>query len=102
VRGPLLGVLFRDGTRGSWPLVRSNLGWILLAGIGIYALYIGFYVLYSRYGASYYTVYAVASILTTSVFLGCFLLKEKFNIYTGLSVLCALASISFFALGTRK
>jgi len=97
-----LGSYFVLGTKGTLPLIRSNAGWIFLGGFGTYILYIGFYALYSRYGASYYTLYAVSSILTTSVFLGYFILKEKFSAYAILSVLCAAASIVFFALSSRK
>ncbi len=93
---------FVMGTKGSLPLIRANAGLILLGGFGIYMLYIGFYVLYSRYGASYYTLYAVASILTTSIILGCFVLRERFNAYSILSAVCALAAILFFALSSRK
>jgi drug/metabolite transporter (DMT)-like permease len=96
-----LGSYFVLGTRGSLPLIKSNAGWVLLGGFGIYILYIGFYVLYSKYGASYYTLYAMASVLTTSVVVGCFLFRERFNLYSGLSIVCALASILFFGLSRK-
>ena len=79
-----------------------NYLWILLSGIGLFFTFIGFYLLYSRYGASYYTLYAVLSIVTTSVVVGVVILKEGLNVYHILAVVTALATVALFALGQNK
>src|SRR5690606_7121176 len=61
--------------------VRRNVPWIIISGAGFYLTFVGFYFLYSRFGASYYVLYAVLSILTTSVFVGLILFKEPVNGY---------------------
>jgi drug/metabolite transporter (DMT)-like permease len=71
----------------------------LIAASGLFITYLGFYLLYTRFGASYYTLYAVISIVTTSILVGIFLLKEPFNIYYFVSIVCAVLTIIFFFAG---
>ena len=75
---------------------------ILITGVGLFITYIGFYLLYSRFGASYYILYAVFSIVTTSIIVGVIYFKEGFNIYYALSILSSLVTILFFYLGKHK
>ncbi|PJZ57249.1 EamA family transporter [Leptospira barantonii] len=70
-----------------------------LSGAGLYFTFLGFYLLYSRYGTSYYILYAVFSILTTSIFVGAFLFSERLNLYHYFSILAAFAAILLFNLG---
>jgi drug/metabolite transporter (DMT)-like permease len=72
---------------------------ILLAGGGLFLTYLGFNLLYTRYGVSQYVLYAVLSILTTTVFVGIFLLREPLNGYRIAAIVLALASIILYSLG---
>ncbi len=92
---------FFMGTKDSVEFVKQNLLWAAISGGGLFLVYIGFYFLYSKYGASYYTLYAVVSILFTSIILGNLILKEKTNPYYYLSLLTACISIFFFGLSKR-
>jgi drug/metabolite transporter (DMT)-like permease len=55
--------------------------------------------LYSQYGASNYILYAVLSIITTSVIVGVVIFKETFNIYHWLALLSSIITIALFTLG---
>ncbi len=79
----------------------NNALWIGISGLGFYFTFIGFYFLYTRFGASYYVVYAVFSILTTSIVVGILVFKESFNIYHLLSVFCAIVTVVLFSVGQR-
>ena len=43
---------------------------ILFSGFGLFLCYIGFNLLYSRYGTAWYVVYAAIAIVTTTVVVG--------------------------------
>jgi len=81
--------------------ITENYRWFLISGIGFFCTFIGFYFLYTRFGTSYYVVYAVLSIITTSIIVGIVIFREVFNFYHGLSVITALLTIFFFYLGNR-
>ena len=72
---------------------------ILLAGSGLFLTYLGFHLLYTHFGVSQYVLYAVLSILTTTVFVGIFLLREPLNGYRIAAIVLALASIILYSLG---
>ena len=92
VLGPLdAGVLIR----GHW---RS----VLLSGAGLFLTYVGFNLLYSRFGASPYVVYAALAIITTTVGVGFLYLREPVNVYHVLAVLLAAAAIVAFSLGQSR
>jgi drug/metabolite transporter (DMT)-like permease len=76
-----------------------NYKWIIFGGAGLALTFTGFYLLYSRFGPSYYILYAVLSIITTSVIVGVFVLKERMNIYYALSVATAVTTIILFTIG---
>jgi drug/metabolite transporter (DMT)-like permease len=80
----------------------DNYKTILITGVGLFITYIGFYLLYSRFGASYYILYAVLSIVTTSIIVGVVYFREGFNIYYALSILSSIFTILFFYLGKYK
>lgn len=80
---------------------QRNLGWIVLSGAGLYITNVGFYLLYSRFGASYYVLYAVLAILTTSVIVGLMLMRESMNGYQVAAMITALITVGLFALGQR-
>jgi drug/metabolite transporter (DMT)-like permease len=79
----------------TWPFM-------LLSGVGAAVTFIGFQGLFSTYGPSQYSVYAMFALLTTSIGVGVIVFREKFNIYHGLAMVCALAALVFFFLGQNK
>ena len=79
-----------------------NLKFIVFSGIGFYFTFIGFYWLYSQQGATNYMVYALLSILTTSIGVGLILFREPFNRYHVISGLLAVAAILVYGLGQHK
>jgi drug/metabolite transporter (DMT)-like permease len=88
--------------KGAGPLIRENLLWFALAGLGLFLTFVGFYYLFTRFGASYYALYAVLAILTTSIAVGVLVFHEPFNVYHWISIGCAIAAIVFFGLGRRE
>lgn len=92
-------------TGGSGQLVsglRDNTAWILVSGIGLFLTYLGFNLLYSRFGATSYAYYAVVSIVTTSMVVGVLILKERVNIYHGLAGAAALLTVILYSVGNRR
>jgi len=82
--------------------VEDNYPWILISGLGFYLVFIGFYFLYSRCGASHYVIYAVLSIITTSIIVGVIILREPFNLYHFLSIIMAIVAVVLFTIGQGK
>lgn len=73
----------------------------LLSGVGLFLTYLGFNLLYSRYGASNYILYAVLSIITTSILVGVVIFKEELNFYHWIAFGLSIVTVVFFALGNR-
>jgi len=82
--------------------VKDNYPWVLTSGLGFYLTFIGFYLLFNRYGASHYVIYAVLSIITTSIIVGTLLLREPFNLYHLMSVIMAIVTVALFTIGQSK
>lgn len=82
--------------------IRTNFLWCLVSGIGFCLTFIGFYFLYTLFGTSYYVVYAVLSIITTSLIVGILIFREQFNMYHLLSVCTAILTILLFAIGNSR
>ena|SRR6266481_304413 len=80
---------------------RDNYNYILITGTGIFITYVGFYYLYAKFGASYYILYAILSIVTTSIIVGVLIFKETFNIFYLLSILSAVLTIVLFFFGKK-
>ena len=87
--------IYSTATSRNWP-------WALVSGAGFYFTFLGFYFLYSRFGASHYALYAVLSILTTSVLVGIVLMGEKVNGYHLAAIGCALVTVLLFAIGQSR
>ena len=81
---------------------RTNWIWILMSGFGLFLTYIGFNLLYSRFGASGYVYYAVLSIITTSLIVGVLIFKEQLNIYHIASVGFSIIAIILFTIGNNS
>ncbi|MBX3096957.1 MAG: EamA family transporter [Fimbriimonadaceae bacterium] len=86
------------------PAVFLKVNWkhALFTGIGTAITYYGFYILYGKYGASYYALYGMSALLTTSIGVGVFIFREKFNVYYALSVVTAIITMILFLLGQRE
>jgi drug/metabolite transporter (DMT)-like permease len=90
---PLLGTPdYGPALRRSWPAVA-------LSGVGLFLTYLGFNLMYARYGASSYVVYAVLSVLTTSVGVGGFYFGERFTAYHYAAMLSAVVTLVLYSLG---
>jgi len=81
---------------------RPTLGWGVASGIGLLATFLGFQLLFSRHGASSYTLYAVLAILTTSIGVGVVLGGESVNRWHVASAACAIAAIVLFGVGRAR
>lgn len=81
--------------RGQW---RS----LLLSGVGLFLTYLGFNLLYGRFGTSPYVVYAALAIITTTVGVGFLYLREPVNQFHIVAVLLAVAAIIVFSIGQSK
>jgi drug/metabolite transporter (DMT)-like permease len=93
---PLVGAIQVGATlKGSWKAV-------LASGLGLFLTYLGFNLLYTRYGASQYVLYAVLSIITTTIGVGIFWLKEPVTLYHKLAIALALAAVVLFSIGQSK
>lgn len=75
---------------------------IAAAGLGFFMTFVGFFLLYSSYGASAYVLYATLSILTTTFVVGVLIYREPFNAYQAAAVLLALAAIALYTYGRSK
>lgn len=80
-------------------VAKVNGWWALLSGAGLFLTYLGFYLLYSKYGASNYILYAVISIITTSLIVGVFVFKETFNMYHWLAFGSSIVTVILFSVG---
>ncbi|HXP96520.1 MAG TPA: hypothetical protein VN809_07390 [Telmatospirillum sp.] len=83
-------------------LIRGNCRSLLISGFGLFLTYVGFNLLYAKFGASQYVLYASISIVTTSVVIGFIYLKEPMNVYHVASVLTAIAAVVLFSVGQSK
>jgi drug/metabolite transporter (DMT)-like permease len=71
---------------------------VLLAGLGLFLCYVGFNLMYSGYGVSAYILYAVLSILTTTVVVGMIYLREPVNPMRIVSIALAIASVVLYSI----
>jgi drug/metabolite transporter (DMT)-like permease len=93
---PLVGVFDLGNTiKGNWKSV-------LLSGAGLSLTYFGFNLLYSRYGASHYVLYAVISMITTTIIVGILWLKEPVNVYHKVAIALAIAAVVLYSIGQSK
>jgi len=83
-------------------LMKAEVRPILIGGVGLFLTYLGFNLLYTRYGASAYVLYAALSILTTTLVVGGLILKEPMNIYHVAAIVLAVAAVVLFSLGQAR
>lgn len=82
--------------------IKGNWNALILSGFGLFFTYLGFNLLYSRYGTSQYVLYAVLSIITTTIIVGVFWLKEPVNVFHKIAIAMALAAVILFSIGQSK
>lgn len=75
---------------------------LLLSGCGLFLTYLGFNLLYSKFGVSQYVLYAVISIITTTIVVGFWWLKEPVNIYHKIAIVLSIIAIVFFSIGQHR
>ena len=75
---------------------------LFLSGSGLFLTYLGFNLLYSKFGVSQYVLYAVISIITTTIIIGVFWLKEPINVYHKIAIALAMIAVVFFSIGQSK
>ncbi|MXZ81386.1 MAG: EamA family transporter [Gammaproteobacteria bacterium] len=80
----------------------ENQWYILVSGVGFFVTFIGFYWLYNQQGATGYIVYALLSILTTSIGVGLILFREPFNRFHVISGILAAAAIVTYGIGQSR
>ena len=90
------------GTFDVGNMLRGNLKAVFLSGLGLFLTYLGFNLLYSKYGASQYVLYAVLSIITTTIIVGIYWLKEPVNSYHKVAIALAIAAVVLFSIGQSK
>jgi len=92
-----ISTIFR--TKEDIAYLSTNSHSVIISGVGFFITFIGFYLLYSQYGAVYYVVYAVLSIITTSVGVGILIFREPFNPYQAGALVLAILAIVLFSYG---
>jgi drug/metabolite transporter (DMT)-like permease len=91
---PLVGAFDPGGTmKGNWKA-------LALSGFGLFLTYLGFNLLYSTYGVSQYLLYAVISIVTTTMMVGGWWLGEPINMYHKIAVALAVVAVIMFSAGS--
>lgn len=75
---------------------------LLLSGVGLFFTYLGFNLLYTKFGVSQYALYAVISIITTTIVVGVWWLKEPVNVFHKLAVVLAIIAVVLFSIGQSK
>ena len=89
-------------TVGDTVYVSGNLTMMGISGLGFFLTFIGFFLLFTNYGASQYALYASISIVTTTLGVGVLIYREDFNIYKVAAMVLAIAAIVLFTYGNSK
>ncbi len=76
--------------------------WAALSGVGLFLTNVGFNLLYTKYGAGFYILYAVIAIIMTALVVGLVIFKETYNLYHWAAFLFALITIVLFSLGQSR
>ena len=75
---------------------------IAFSGFGLFLCYVGFNLLYSRYGTAWYVVYAAIAIVTTTVVVGWVMGGEPANRWHFASLAAAVLSVVLFQVGQAQ
>ncbi|MBT6096148.1 MAG: EamA family transporter [Rhodospirillaceae bacterium] len=93
-------LVYRTGADATY--LAANWKMATLSGFGFFLTFTGFFLLYNNFGAAQYTLYAVISILTTSLVVGVLIFRETFNVYHMAAVALAIAAIALFTIGNNQ
>ena len=90
------------GALDAGAMLRAHGRSVALSGAGLFLTYLGFNLLYTRFGAAPYVVYAALAIVTTTVGIGFLYLREPVNRFHVAAVVLAVAAIGLYALGQSR
>lgn len=90
------------GTPNYLYTIKTNPAWVISGGVALCMTYVGFNLLYANYGASYYILFAVMSIITTTIITGVIFFRESLNIFHWSSLFFALVTVTLFSIGSAK
>ena len=80
-------------------IIKQSSIWVVVGGIGLFLTFLGFNLLYTNFGTSSYMLYAVMSIITTSIIVSVVIFKESFNIYHWAAFVGAIVTIILYTIG---
>ena len=80
-------------------IIKQSWIWVVIGGIGLFLTFLGFNLLYTNYGTSSYMLYAVMSIITTSIIVSVVIFKEAFNAYHWAAFVGAIVTIILYTVG---
>lgn len=80
-------------------IIKQSSIWVVVGGIGLFLTFLGFNLLYTNFGTSSYMLYAVMSIITTSIIVSVVIFKEAFNIYHWAAFVGAIVTIVLYTIG---
>ena len=101
--GILFGIstlISRNGDEGAY--LATNWKMMIISGTGFFLTFVGFFLLYNNFRATQYTLYAVISIITTTVCVGVFIFNENLNTYHIAAMVIAIAAIALFTYGNSQ
>lgn len=98
-----LFALFASPMAGEVQFEMLSRNWklIFVSGLGLFLTYLGFNLLYSQFGVTSYVLYAVISVITTTLLVGSIVLRETVNGYQVAAIITAIVAVVLFALGQR-
>lgn len=85
----------RDTLKENWKAA-------LVGGSGLFLTYLGFHLLYTRFGASQYVLYAVLSIITTTILVGILWFNEPVSVLQKVAIALAIVAVVLFSLGRTR
>jgi len=74
---------------------------ILFAAVGIFIINILAYYIINLYGANYWIIASLSSMLIPAIVVGYFVFKERVNFWIIPSLICAILSVLFFTLSKK-
>ena len=80
-------------------IIKQSSIWVVVGGIGLFLTFLGFNLLYTNFGTSSYMLYAVMSIITTSIIVSVVIFKETFNFYHWAAFIGAIVTIILYTIG---
>jgi drug/metabolite transporter (DMT)-like permease len=82
--------------------IKEHWFWAAISGVGLFLTNVGFNLLYTKYGAGFYVLYAAIAIIMTALGVGLVIFKETYTVYHWAAFICALITVVLFALGQSR